>query len=118
MKLNPPLKAMHRFGATIAQGCVTLFMYDIRTLALVTQAYVPTYARIVWTHRDPGPVVTSLATVGDEVSDLHARRMRTWLEDRPQEAFGRHRYDPADFGWTYPGLADEFSHYTERYLVD
>lgn len=237
MKLNPPLKAMHPFGATIAQECVTLFMYDIRTLALEIQAYVPTYARwleaadmtpayaqhrlalqtlqsrqptdrwilktpnhlwhldallsaypdarIVWTHRDPGPVVTSLASlanagqrpltsrtdprptaeewkrkctfaldsatayddrtpagwcqhasyddlvadpvatvralyasVGDEVSDLHARRMRTWLEDRPQDAFGRHRYDPADFGWNYPALADEFSHYTERYLAD
>ena len=45
MKLNPPLKAMHPFGATLAQECVTLFMYDVRTLALETQAHVPTYAR-------------------------------------------------------------------------
>ena len=235
MKLNPPLKAMHPFGATLAQECVTLFMYDMRTLALETQAHVPSYARwleqadmapayaqhrlalqtlqsrqpterwilktpnhlwqldalvqaypdarIIWTHRDPGPVVTSLASLanagqrpltartdprptaeewkrkcafalgsamayddrapagwcrhvryddlvadpvaavatlytafGGEVSDLHARRMRTWLEDRPQDAFGRHRYDPADFGWTYPALAEEFDDYTTRYL--
>jgi len=235
MKLNPPLRAMHPFGATIAQECVSLFMYDIRTLALETQAHVPSYARwleqadmapayaqhraalqtlqsrqpterwilktpnhlwhlealhdaypdarIIWTHRDPGPVVTSLASLanagqapltsrrdprptaeewkrkchfalgsamayddtaapgwcqhvsyeglvadpvgtvstlyaayGAEVSELHARRMRTWLEDRPQDAFGRHRYDPTDFGWTYDGLADEFGDYTARYL--
>ncbi len=45
MKLNPPLKAMHPFGATLAQECVSLFMYDVRTLALETQAHVPTYAR-------------------------------------------------------------------------
>ncbi len=236
MKLNPPLRAMHPFGATLAQECVSLFMYDVRTLALETQAHVPTYARwlehadmapaysqhklalqalqsvqpterwilktpnhlwhleallaaypdarIIWTHRDPGPVVTSLASLanagqrpltsradprptaeewkrkcvfalgsalaydekagdgwcqhlaydallddplgavrtlyghfGDEVSDLHARRMEAFLEQRPQDAFGRHRYDPADFGWTYAGLAEEFAEYTSRYHV-
>ena len=45
MKLNPPLKAMHPFGATLAQECVSLFLYDMRTLALEIQAHVPTYAR-------------------------------------------------------------------------
>jgi Sulfotransferase family len=117
MKLNPPLKAMHPFGATLAQECVSLFMYDVRTLALETQAHVPTYARwlesadmtpayaqhrlalqalqsrqpterwilktpnhlwhleallaaypdarIIWTHRDPGPVITSLASLAN-----------------------------------------------------
>ena len=45
MKLNPPLRAMHPFGATLAQECVSLFMYDVRTLALELEAHVPTYAR-------------------------------------------------------------------------
>jgi len=235
-KLNPPLRVMHPFGATLAQECVSLFMYDVRTLALETQAHVPSYAhwleqadmapayaqhtsalqalqsvqpterwvlktpnhlwdltallaaypdaRIVWTHRDPGPVVTSLASLAnggqrpltrrtdprpaaeewkrkcafaigsataydertgpgwcrhlhyeelladpvgavrglyaafdEEVSDLHARRMRAFLEQRPQDAFGRHVYDPTDFGWTYAGLAEEFAGYTRRYGV-
>jgi hypothetical protein len=236
MKLNPPLKAMHPFGATLAQECVSLFLYDLRTLALEIQAHVPTYARwleqadmapayaqhrlalqtlqsrqptdrwilktpnhlwhleallaaypdarIIWTHRDPGPVITSLASLanagqrpltsrtdprpaaeewkrkcafalgsavafdeksepgwcqhlhyeslmddpletvrglykhfGSEVSDLHARRMEAFLEHRPKDAFGHHRYDPADFGWTYEGLAEEFHDYTDRYHV-
>ena len=236
MKLNPPLRVMHPFGATLAQECVSLFMYDVRTLALETQAHVPTYARwleradmapayaqhrralqalqscqpterwvlktpnhlwdlaalltaypdarIVWTHRDPGPVVTSLASLANagqrplttrcdpvatgeewkrkcafaigsatafderadpgwcrhlhydllmedpvaavralygsfdqEVSPLHERRMRAFLAQRPQEAFGHHRYDPADFGWTYAGLGEEFAGYTERYGI-
>jgi hypothetical protein len=236
LKLNPPLRVMHPFGATLAQECVSLFMYDVRTLALETQAHVPTYARwleqadmapayaqhtsalqalqsaqptgrwvlktpnhlwdlpgllaaypdarIVWTHRDPGPVVTSLASLAnagqrpltsradprpaaeewkrkchfaihsasafdesagpgwcrhlhyedlladpvaavrslyaafdEEVGDLHVRRMRAFLDQRPQDAFGRHVYDPADFGWTYAGLAEEFAGYTERYGV-
>jgi hypothetical protein len=236
MKLNPPLRAMHPFGATLAQECVSLFLYDMRTLALEIQAHVPTYARwlesadmapayaqhrlalqtlqsrqptdrwilktpnhlwhleallaaypdarIIWTHRDPGPVITSLASLanagqrpltsrtdprptaeewkrkcafalgsavafdeksepgwcqhlhyeslmddpletvrglykhfGSEVSDLHARRMEAFLEHRPKDAFGHHRYDPADFGWTYEGLAEEFRYYTDRYHV-
>jgi hypothetical protein len=236
MKLNPPLKAMHPFGATLAQECVALFMYDVRTLALETQAHVPSYARwleqadmapayaqhrlalqtlqstkpterwilktpnhlwhleallaaypdarIIWTHRDPGPVVTSLASLanagqrpltsrsdprptaeewkrkcafalgsalafdeksddgwcrhlhydelmadplgtiralyadsGGEVSDLHARRMQAFLDHRPKDVFGRHNYDPADFGWTYAGLAEEFREYTGRYRI-
>jgi hypothetical protein len=236
MKLNPPLKAMHPFGATLAQECVALFMYDVRTLALETQAHVPSYARwleqadmapayaqhrlalqtlqstqpterwilktpnhlwhleallaaypdarIIWTHRDPGPVVTSLASLanagqrpltsrsdprptaeewkrkcafalgsalafdeksddgwcrhlhydeltadplatvralyadsGGEVCDLHARRMQAFLDHRPKDVFGRHNYDPADFGWTYAGLAEEFREYTDRYRI-
>jgi hypothetical protein len=44
--------------------------------------------------------------------------MRAFLEQRPQDAFGRHRYDPADFGWTYPGLASEFKDYVERYRIE
>jgi hypothetical protein len=43
--------------------------------------------------------------------------MEVFLQQRPQDAFGRHRYDPSDFGWTYPGLADEFAGYIERYSV-
>ena len=117
MKLNPPLKAMHPFGATLAEECVAIFMYDVRALALETQAHVPSYARwleqadmtsayaqhrlalqtlqsrqpterwilktpnhlwhldamlaaypdarVIWTHRDPGPVVTSLASLAN-----------------------------------------------------
>ncbi len=236
MKLNPPLRAMHPFGATLAEECVTLFMYDLRTLALETQAHVPSYARwleqadmtpayaqhrlalqtlqsartpqrwilktpnhlwhldallaaypdarIIWTHRDPGPVVTSLASLanaaqlpltsrrdprpaaaewrrkcrfaigsamkhddqaapgwcqhlhyddlvadpirtvgelyasfGDEFSDEHASRISAFLAGRPRDAFGRHRYDPADFGWTYADIQAEFSDYVTRYEV-
>ncbi len=227
---------MHPFGATLAEECVTLFMYDLRTLALETQAHVPSYARwleqadmtpaysqhrlalqslqsarpaqrwilktpnhlwhldtllaaypdarIIWTHRDPGPVVTSLASlanaaqlpltsrrdprpaatewrrkcsfaigsamrydekaaagwchhlhyddlitdpirtvselyrsVGDEVSAEHADRISAFLAGRPKDAFGRHRYDPADFGWTYADIKAEFSDYITRYEV-
>jgi hypothetical protein len=67
---------------------------------------------------DPVEAVRAVYKAHDEeVSDLHARRMEAFLEQRPQDAFGRHGYDPADFGWTYAGLADEFADYTARYGI-
>ncbi|MBL7487215.1 sulfotransferase [Frankia sp. AgB1.9] len=236
LRLNPALGAMHPFGATVAEECIALFMYDLRTLGIETQAHVPSYgrwlettdmtpayaqhklalqafqsaqptghwvlkspnhlwclptllaaypdARVIWTHRDPAPVVTSLASLnnaaqrpltsrtdprptaeewkgkarraisaamafdtdnppgwcvhvrydqlmadpvgavaslyersGLTVHELHARRMRAWLAQVPQDAHGRHRYTPTDFGWTYPQLTTEFADYTTRYAV-
>ena len=55
--------------------------------------------------------------VGERLSDLHVRRMEAFLECRPQDVFGHHRYDPADFGWTYAGLSEEFAEYRSRYRV-
>jgi hypothetical protein len=43
--------------------------------------------------------------------------MEAFLEHRPKDVFGRHRYDPADFGWTYARLAEEFKEYSDRYDV-
>jgi hypothetical protein len=126
LKLNPALGAMHPFGATIAQECVALFMYDVRTLGVETQAYVPSYgrwlqdcdmspayaqhqlalqtlqsaqptgrwvlktpnhlwcldtlldfypdARVIWTHRDPGKVTTSLASLVNTLQGIFAER--------------------------------------------
>jgi len=236
LKLNPAIGAMHPFGATLAQECVALFLLDIRTLGVETQAFVPSYgrwlagcdmapayaqhklalqalqaaqptgrwvlktpnhlwcletllghypdARVIWTHRDPGKVTTSLASLanalqrmftdrrdhigvanewlgkcrfaiesgmghddgasdswcqhvlfselmkdpigtvhaiyarhGETPSELHVRRMEVWMRERRRHSEGRHVYDPQDFGWSYDGLAEEFSAYHERYDV-
>jgi hypothetical protein len=57
------------------------------------------------------------AHFGDEPSRLHERRVERWLVERHQSVHGRHGYDPADFGWTFDGLAEEFSAYRERFGV-
>ena len=126
LKLNPAIGAMHPFGATVEQECVALFMFDIRTLGVETQAYVPSYgrwlqgcdmapayaqhklalqalqaanpterwvlktpnhlwcldtlresypdARIIWTHRDPGKVITSLASLVNALQQMFTHR--------------------------------------------
>jgi hypothetical protein len=43
--------------------------------------------------------------------------MTALLRDRSKDAFGRHCYDPADFGWTYAEISEEFSDYASRYDV-
>ncbi len=47
--INPPIKAMHPMGATLATECVALFAYDFRALLFETQAYMPSYGR--WLER-------------------------------------------------------------------
>ena len=234
--LNPPIRAMHPFGATLATECVTLLVFDLRSLSLETQAFMPSYghwleqadvrsayalheqslqllqsklpthawslktpqhlwsleamlerypdARVVWSHRDPADVVPSVASLntalqrmmsddvdpkrvgaawddklhlavsrgvafdrgasdgwchhlhydtlmqdpigamralyahfGDEVHPHHERLMRAWLEERPQQAFGRHRYRAEDFGLARPAIAERYAEYTERFSV-
>ena len=236
-KLNPAIRAMHPFGAMLAEECIPLMMLDIRCLGMETQALVPSYgawlqgcdmrpayvqhkrglkalqsgqpteawslktpnhlwcldvllefypdARLIWTHRDPGPVTTSVASLnttmhgtfsdrvdplavgaewigklqhavscgmafddrnddgwcvhvhyadmmrdplatmrriyahfGETPSGLHERRIEAWLSEKPQTEFGRHVYDPADFGWSYDGLADTWKAYVERYGIE
>lgn len=149
-------------------------------------ALLATYAdaRIVWLHRDPGAVVTSLASINnamqltftnrhdpkrvadywadkvddgiarasafdrvrgpgwcyhlhyedlvadpagaveriyghfdESVASLHRRRMRAWLQHRPQNAFGKHLHDPGDFGWTLAELEERYRDYRERYAI-
>lgn len=158
LKLNPAIGAMHPFGATIAQECVALFMFDIRTLGVETQAYVPSYgrwlqacdmtpayaqhklalqvlqsaqpterwvlktpnhlwclealrnsypdARIIWTHRDPGKVITSLASLANSLQRMFTNRRdhvsvaEEWLgKSRFAIESGMAYDDQADDGW-------------------
>jgi len=68
--------------------------------------------------KDPVGVVEALyAHFGERVSDLHRRRMETWMRDRPQSAFGRHRYDLADFALSADALDRAYAPYRERFGV-
>lgn len=68
--------------------------------------------------RDPIATIRAIyARYGETPSDLHVRRMQVWLKERGQHSEGRHVYDPQDFGWTYDGLADDFSTHMERFGI-
>ncbi len=234
--LNPAIRAMHPFGATLATECVTLFAFDLRALSFETQGLISGYgrwlettdmrgayamhklslqilqsrlptqswalktpnhlwcldlvrefypdARLIWTHRDPGKVVPSVASLNtslhransdavdplavgrewdgklhlgvsralafdeqqsgtwcshllysdlmadpieavrriyaeqkSEVHPLHVRRMEAWVQQRGQDAFGRHGYDPADLGLTRSCIRERYADYIARYDI-
>jgi hypothetical protein len=54
---------------------------------------------------------------GDTLSSLQRRRITAWLQYRPQNAFGRHVYDPRDFGWTRQSLQARYLDYRQRYGI-
>jgi hypothetical protein len=73
------------------------------------------YAQLM---KDPiGAVEALYAHFGERVSDLHRRRMEAWMRDRPQSAFGRHRYDLADFGLRADALEGAYAAYRARFDV-
>lgn len=57
------------------------------------------------------------AHFGEELDPLHEKRMQVWMATRPQETFGRHRYDMRDFEFTPQGIDEMFSDYCERFDV-
>ncbi|MBW1884120.1 MAG: sulfotransferase [Deltaproteobacteria bacterium] len=74
------------------------------------------YAELMWS---PLAAIRAIyAHFGDRPSRLHERRVEVWLEERHQSVHGRHGYDPADFGWSYEGLAEEFQGYRDRYGIE
>lgn len=54
---------------------------------------------------------------GDSPSDLHQRRVATWLKQKPKNAHGSHRYDPQDFGWSKQDLKHRYQHYRDRFHI-
>jgi hypothetical protein len=73
------------------------------------------YAELI---KDPiGAVEALYAHFGERVTELHRRRMEVWMRDRPQSAFGRHRYDLADFGLRTNALERAYAPYRERFGV-
>jgi len=67
---------------------------------------------------DPVEAVRGLyAHFGEDLDPLHEERMKVWMATRPQETFGRHRYDMRDFGFTAEGIDEMFSDYSVRFDV-
>ncbi len=236
-QLNPPFRAMHELGASLATECVTFFIFDLRSLSIDTQAYLPSYgrwleqadvehtyalhklalqvlqsriptdcwslktpqhlwhletlratypdAKLVWTHRDPRKVITSVTSLnasmhkvmsddvdpralgkewnhklhlgiergmahddaqagatwchhlhyadlmadpvaaveamyahfGEELMPLHRRRIEAWMQQRSQSTWGRHGYDPADFGFDDAMFDADYGDYVARYGI-
>ncbi|MYB11081.1 MAG: sulfotransferase [Acidimicrobiia bacterium] len=54
---------------------------------------------------------------GMELDDLGRRRMAAWMDENPQDRFGRHRYTLDQFGLSADEVRDQFAPYVDRYQV-
>jgi len=68
--------------------------------------------------KDPvGAVQRLYAHFGDTVTPLHERRMRRWMQERGQAAFGRHVYVASELGLSREALDEQYGDYRERFGV-
>jgi hypothetical protein len=74
------------------------------------------YADLV---RDPLATMRRLyGTLGDAFTPEAEAGMRGWLDDNPQDKFGRHEYRLAQFGLSPEKIAPLFERYLARYHVE
>jgi len=68
--------------------------------------------------RDPIAAVRGIyQQMGEELDPLHVKRMRIWMQTRPKNTYGTHRYDLADFGLEAAQVNERFSVYINRFGV-
>jgi hypothetical protein len=69
--------------------------------------------------RDPIRTMRTLyRALGDALTPEAETAMQAWLDDNPQEKFGRHEYRLAEYGLTPEGLRPRFERYLSQYAVE
>ena len=66
-------------------------------------------------YTDPRALYKSL---GDVFTPEAESRMRAWLADNPQDQFGKHEYQLAQFGLTPEKVRGMFERYLSKYEVE
>ncbi len=57
------------------------------------------------------------ASLGDEFTDAARSGMQAWIDDNPQNKFGKHEYKLDEFGLSETKVRDTFERYLSRYDV-
>lgn len=68
--------------------------------------------------RDPAQTIgAAYRHFGDEIDPLHARKIKAWVQQRPKDTFGKHRYTLEEFGLDAREMREQYAEYMERYHV-
>ena len=69
--------------------------------------------------REPIATMRTLyKALGDEFTEGAEAGMQAWIDDNPQDKFGRHEYKLGQYGLSVEGLAPLFERYLARYDVE
>lgn len=65
---------------------------------------------------DPMPQIRKIySSFRRDLTDATFNAIDSYLKNRPQDKYGRHKYDPADFGFSREGVDKEFADYIGRF---
>ena len=68
--------------------------------------------------KDPvAAIACAYETIGRDFPDDYASRIRDYLEHKPKNKFGKHRYEPEDWDFTKDGIRADTQAYIEAYGV-
>ncbi len=69
--------------------------------------------------REPIKTMRNLyQSLGDDFTEAAESAMRAWLGDNPQDKFGKHEYNLAQYGLSQEGATAQFERYLARYSVE
>ena len=69
--------------------------------------------------RDPvAGIQKAYAKVGRIVGETHAKRIQDYLDNKPKGKFGKHAYQPEDWGFTKAGIREQTKVYVDAYGVE
>ena len=69
--------------------------------------------------RDPvGGIKKAYAKVGRPFDETHAKRIQDYLDNKPKGKFGKHAYQPEDWGFTKAGIREQTKVYVDAYGVE
>ena len=69
--------------------------------------------------RDPvAGIQKAYAKVGRTVGETHAKRIQDYLDNKPKGKFGKHAYQPEDWGFTKAGIREQTKVYVDAYGVE
>ncbi|MBJ19518.1 MAG: sulfotransferase [bacterium] len=69
--------------------------------------------------RDPvAGIRAAYGKMGRSFGDVHAKRIRAYLDEKPKGKFGSHEYDPEDWGFSRAEIREKTRAYLEAYGVE
>ena len=68
--------------------------------------------------RDPAATIgAAYKHFGQDIDPLHTHKIDAWVEQRPKNTFGIHKYTLEEFGLDAKKMREQYAEYTETYKV-
>ena len=109
-----PAEAAHSYNNDWLAGIEKMIAYD-KSRSDRGWCHHMYYKDIV---RDPVATLSAAYQhFGETLEPVHERRIKAWVEQRPQHSFGKHKYSLEEFGLDPRKMREQYAEYIDRYNV-